>query len=263
MVTGAEPTPDSPPLAGNVGALPWPVGASPFKDAPAPSGGAEWVRRMAVAELAEGLAHDLKNQLTVVAASVQLARGMDPARREELLDRAWRSAMRAARLMDEMLRYTQGGGVDPGEATDVAEAVETAVAGAWGYCGARGVPLEMRLDAGLPAVRAGAPALRMLLLYLVRWSADHSPSGCRLVVRARTVHDAVVVRIRRLRSSDAVVALGVRGDVPGRERRGTDWVVVQALAEEVGAALEPGADGGPGVRLPVADGPRPGNRAER
>ena len=202
-------------------------------------------RRTAVAELAEGIAHDLKNQLTVVAASVQLARDTGAGERQDLLDRAWRSAMRAARLMDDMLRYTRGADPVCGDA-DAGEALETAIAAAWGYCGGRHVHLEMRSEPDLPRVAGSASALRVLLLHLLRWAADLSPANCRLIASAARVGDGIGISISIRTADEAGATLAfteaIRA-VPGE---------IVALAAQTGAVLDP-APQGPCVWLRLAE----------
>jgi hypothetical protein len=226
------------------------------------------VRRLAVAELAEGLAHDLKNQLTVVAASVQLARDLGGGGREELLERAWQSAMRAARLMDEMLRYTQGVLSPEGDA-DAYEALETAVAGAWGYCGSRRVQLEMRPQPSLPRVHGAGPALRILLLYLLRWVADRCPPESRLVAEASVADGGVVMRMHALAADGGLVAVAPSAGAEEPPGGGEHSVrVLQALATEAQVSLDLSA-ATPVVRLEpahaaaaLADGGGPAHRAE-
>jgi len=224
-------------------------------DAPLREGTA-FVQRLAVAELAEGIAHDLKNQLTVVAASVQLARGVAERGQDDLLARAWRAAMRAAQLMDEMLRYTHGG-AEPGVDADAAEVLETAVAGAWGYCGALGVQLEMRLAADLPRVAGSAPALRVVLLHALRWIADRCPAGGRLIAEARAADPGVNVRLRVLDAAGNGFAPGSRADNGASTAAGgaMEWAMLQALARQAGARL---ADAGDCPALLLRAGDRDG-----
>ncbi len=154
-------------------------------------------RRLAMADLVEGLAHDLKNQLTVVAASVQLARGTaGETSAADLLDRAFLAAMRAAGLLDEMLSYTRSGATPRQAEADVGEALETAVAGAWSYCGARCVDVEMCAALGLPLVCAPPAALRVLFWRLLCYMADTVRPGVRLLVGAEPVDGSVALRVR-------------------------------------------------------------------
>jgi signal transduction histidine kinase len=210
-----------------------------YEPCPAPGSAADLARRIAAAELAEGLAHDLRNQLTVVATAVQIAReALTGGLEAELLDRAWHSAMRAARLLDELLRYCDGDDGDGG-ASDPAEALESAVAGAWRYCAARRVRLEMRAAAGLPSVRGPAPAVRVLFLYLLREAAGRCSPGAVLVAEAVPDGGDVLLRVR--------AEPGAATPTPLPES-GPEAEMLEALAREVGASLDLGVPT-PQVRL--------------
>ena len=186
-------------------------------------------QRLALIELAEGVAHDLKNQLTVVAASVQLARSSADQGRDDLLERAWRSAMRAAQLMDEIVRYSHGD-ADPGVgAADAAEVLETAVAAVWGYGAKRDVALEMHPGVGVPQVAGSAPALRVLLLHLLRAAVDRCPPESRLVVAAAAEGGGVSIRVRLLDGVDR----NPRWPAGAPDRQ----ALLQALAHQAGATL--------------------------
>ena len=195
-----------------------------------------YVQRLAVAELAEGIAHDLNNQLTVVVASVQLARAAAEGVQSDLLERAWRGAMRAAHLMDEMLRYTHGSR-GPSTDADAAEALETAVAGAWAYCSARGVHLEMRQDPDLPRVVGCASALRVLVLHLLRWVVDRCPPESRLVAEACANGGDVSIRMHSLDVLGRECMLRSRAGVLAPMDSGIESAVLQALANQAGVRL--------------------------
>jgi signal transduction histidine kinase len=229
-----------------------PVSVAPQRSRPLPRGGARGpgaegsalARRLAVADLAEGLAHDLRNQLTVVAASIQMARdGLAEGLDGDLLDRAWRSAMRAARLVDDLLRYCEGDDVGTG-AADPAEALESAVAGAWRHCASRRVRLEMRAAEQLPRVRGPAPAVSVLFLYMLRAVADRCPAGGVLVAEVVAEGPDVVLYLRALPEGGAP-----RQDPEAMPRtEPADAEMLYALAREVGAQLDLAAPA-PQVRL--------------
>lgn len=204
---------------------------------------ADEAQRLALVELAEGVAHDLKNQLTVVAASVQLARSSAGQGRDDLLERAWRSAMRAAQLMDEIVRYSHGE-ADPGAGpADAAEVLETAVAAVWGYGAKRDVALEMHPGVGMPQVAGSAPALRVLLLHLLRAAVDRCPPESRLVAEAASEGRGVSIRLRLQGAADHKRLL--LADAPDRQ------TLLQALAHQAGATL---VEDGPwsALQLPAA-----------
>lgn len=193
----------------------------------------------ALAELAEGLAHDLKNQLTVVGAAVQLARGRDAGDADDFLDRAWRAAMHAAGLVDEVLAYARGGGQDDGEqSSDLADALETAVAGAWGHAARCGVELEMRCATlRLPAVDCHPAGLRLLLVRLLRRSAEACGPGAHLLVEAGLRGSLATVAVHRILPQGAC---GCRAGQAGADAPHSCWAVdlseVCALADEMGVA---------------------------
>lgn len=151
------------------------------------------IRRLAAVDMAEGIAHDVKNQLTVVVAAVQMVGQRVPPEQAELLRRARNCAMRAAELMDELVRFARDAAT-VSESVDAAAALETAVAGSWGYCGARGVRLELRVPAALPQVAAPGAELRLLLLHAIRWLAGESPANARLIVEGAPAGNGVAVR---------------------------------------------------------------------
>jgi hypothetical protein len=239
-----------------------------------------------MADLVEGLAHDLKNQLTVVAASVQLARQTAEGSAPDLLDRAFDAAMRAAGMLDEMLRYTRHGAVSPQAQSDVAEVLETAVAAAWTYCAARRVALEMWPAPGLPPVRAPAAALRVLCWRLLCTLAEGLPAGGSVVAVAEAMPDDVVLQLRvhpAPRPARAVAdrpegaavpyaqtAAGARpaaGLAVAEERTAygvcdeDEQALIQALAGQAGAVLRWEPDGAVLTLAEVAPRERPGHAA--
>ena len=185
------------------------------------------MRRLAAVDMADGIAHDVKNQLTVVVAAVQMVSQRASGADAELLLRARNAAMRAGELMDELVgaacRSAVGG-------TDVGSALETAVAAGWAYCGARGVRLEMRLAGSLAPAAVPGPAIRLLLLHAIRWVADACPTDALVVAEALAAGHGAAVRLRvegpewdgprewppeiRALAEDAGVRLGIAGGVP-------------------------------------------------
>lgn len=194
------------------------------------------LQRLAAVDLAEGIAHDVKNQLTVVVAALHMVSQRVGPAEAELLSRARGSAMRAAELMDELVRYArEPGGVEGG--ADVAAALETAVAGCWGYSGARGVRLEMRVADPLPAVTTAAPLLRLLLVHAIRWVTDWSPADARLVAEAAPAGNGIAIRLQASAPGGTPVALG-------------SWPeALQHLANLCRARLGHGGDGAPTLYL--------------
>lgn len=203
------------------------------------------VRRLALADLAAGMAHEVKNQLTVVAVSIQMALqgvGPDPA----MLQNAWTAAMRAAALMDEILDYTRGTAVREGAGADVAEAVESAVAGMWDAFTARQVRLEM---APLPqslVVAVRPAALRVMITQMLALAVQAMPPGTCVLVDA--VKDGEQVRV--MLAGD-VAPLALRAEAASREAVShSAWEITVTLARQAGAVLQR-EEGWPILVLPI------------
>ncbi len=202
------------------------------------------LRRLAVVDMAEGAAHDLKNQLTVVVTAVQMVREHVAAEDAALLDRAVHAAMRAASQMDELLRLARGSGANA-ERADVTTALETAVAGTWGYCAARGVQLELRAAADLPLVAGSLAGIQLVLLHSIRAIADRLAADSRLVAEAVPHGAGVAVLLR---------ALNRQGQEVGASN--PPWPAsLRELATDAGLRLGQRANL-PAVYLPTERGPQ-------
>jgi PAS domain S-box-containing protein len=66
-------------------------------------------KMLSLGVLAGGIAHDFNNALTAVIGHVALARGSEPAEREEMLDLAQKAAVGAGRLTAQLLAFSRGG----------------------------------------------------------------------------------------------------------------------------------------------------------
>ena len=147
--------------------------------------------------------------------------------------------MRAAGLVDEVLAYARGGSMGDGsESSDLADVLETAVAGAWGHAARCGVALEMRSAVlRLPAVNCPPIGLRLLLVHLLRRSAEACSPGARLVAEADLCGSMATVAIHRVAPQGSSTAAARQG---GREpsciRWAGDLTDVCVLADEVGAS---------------------------
>jgi hypothetical protein len=208
-----------------------------------PDDPAGWARRLAVVDLVEGLVHDLKNQLTVAAAALQLARATaSEARVEVILERGFDAVMRAGSLVDEMLRYARRSSAGP-VAADAREALETAVASAWHRCRSRGVGLELRAADELPPVRVPGSALRLVLWRVLVALTEGAPPGTRLVADAWWAGDQVTLGLRvqpppEPAGAEAAAAAGSEDGVVPWETQ-----VIEALAQEAGVRLAWRPDG--------------------
>ncbi len=203
------------------------------------------VRRLALADLAAGMAHEVKNQLTVVAMSIQMALqgvGPDPA----MLQNAWSAAMRAAALVDEILDYTRGTAVREGAGAGVAEAVESAVAGMWDTFTARQVRLEMAPVPQSLVVAVRPAALRVMITQMLELAVQAMPPGTCVVVDA--VQDVDQVRVM-LAGNTAPVPFWAEAASRDAVPRSA-WEIMVTLACQAGAVLQR-EEGWPILVLPI------------
>ncbi len=101
----------------------------------------------------------------------------------------------------------------------------------------------MRSECELPRVAGSATALRVLLLHLLRWAADISPSDCRLVAAAARARGGIAISFRTSDETGTGLAFGqVLQAVPAE---------ITALAGQTGAVLELDPQG-PSVWLRLA-----------
>ncbi|MEX2504208.1 MAG: ATP-binding protein [Egicoccus sp.] len=149
--------------------------------------------------LASGLAHDLKNLITVMSSYLDLAEGslqdlvpaMGSGPIESILDdfeQLRHAVQRAGTLTQKLMQFagTEGATdeVDLARAVDgVRTLIESAIA--------PGVTLEVDLENDLPCIRADTVGLEQALVNLVMNSSDALPDGGTIIVRARlTDHPA-------------------------------------------------------------------------
>ncbi|MBS3940188.1 MAG: PAS domain S-box protein [Actinobacteria bacterium] len=144
-------------------------------------------------KLASGLAHDLKNLITVMSSYLDLAEvsvqdlapqvGSEPV--EAILDdfeQLRRAVDRAGTLTRKLMQFAGTEGST--EEVDLAAAVE-GVRNLIESAVAHGVKLEIDLEDDLPAIRADALGLEQALVNLVMNSSDAIADGGTIIVRAR------------------------------------------------------------------------------
>jgi len=149
-------------------------------------------------KLASGLAHDLKNLITVMSSYLDLAAGSvedlapavgtEPV--EQILDdfeQLRRAVERAGTLTAKLMQFA--GTEASTEEVDVAKAVDGVRRLIESALGA-GVTLEVDVPDGLPTVRADAVSLEQALVNLVMNSSDALPDGGTIVVRVRLTDGA-------------------------------------------------------------------------
>ncbi|MFA9446404.1 PAS domain S-box protein [Egicoccus sp. AB-alg6-2] len=150
-------------------------------------------------KLASGLAHDLKNLITVMSSYLDLAQGsvqdLAPAVGNDpiasILDdfeQLRRSVDRAGTLTHKLMQFAGSeGSTDEVDLARAVDGVRNLIESALGP----GVMLEIDLEDDLPRVRADAVGLEQALVNLVMNSNDALPHGGTIIVRARhTDHPA-------------------------------------------------------------------------
>ncbi|MFA9430942.1 ATP-binding protein [Egicoccus sp. AB-alg2] len=149
-------------------------------------------------KLASGLAHDLKNLITVMSSYLDLAEGSvedlvpsvgtEPI--EPILDdfeQLRRAVERAGSLTTKLMQFARTeGSTDEVDLAKAVESVRTLIESAL----APGVRLQIDLPDDLPPVRADAVALEQALVNLVMNSSDALPDGGTIIVRARLTDNA-------------------------------------------------------------------------
>jgi signal transduction histidine kinase len=146
--------------------------------------------------LAGELAHEIRNPLVALKSFLELLpeRRDDPEIEARFLDVAREELRRAERLLDAMIDARRAGErrEPPGE---VALAVDAAATLLGPRARTRGVRIETRVEAGLPAVALGADALRQVLLNLLHNAVAASPRDARVVVAARRARGGVEISV--------------------------------------------------------------------
>ena len=140
-------------------------------------------RLATVGRLAAGLAHEVGNPLAAVLGLQELlAEGLeDPRLREpelerDLVARSRRELERIHRIIRQLLDYARpGSGV--AEDVEVVAALRDAVATARAVPAARGVALDVEVEAGLPALRIERDKLHQVLLNLLLNAIDAVDEG--------------------------------------------------------------------------------------
>ncbi len=147
----------------------------------------------ALGRMASGVAHDFNNMLTVVSASLQLARlgldGGDAARRSALssLDTSDRAVAQATSLVRRLLDFGRSRGGRPERIAvpellgDMRSLIEQAVG--------RGVRVELRCVSDVPPVRMDPVQFRQVILNLAGNARDAMPGGGQITIEVSTLAD--------------------------------------------------------------------------
>jgi PAS domain S-box-containing protein len=234
----------------------------------------------AMGQLTGGVAHDFNNLLTPIvgAFDLLLRREVGDERTRRLVEGGLQSAERARTLVQRLLAFARRQPLQPralnlqGLVTGMADLLASTL-------GPR-VALDLRLDPGLPPVRADANQLEMAVLNLAVNARDAMPDGGRLEIAAGYATHAPPVNLPPGTYARLCVAdTGVGMDAETARRavepffstkgvgRGTGLglSMVHGLAAQLGGAIsiesEPGRGTSVHLWLPLADGEELGEAA--
>jgi len=143
-------------------------------------------RLSSLGQMAAGLAHEIKNPLGSIQGAAELLSGDagGEARKRDLVDILVKESKRLGRVLDHFLGFARPRPLHLAPA-DLAILVERAVAQTEIAASRRGVRIEPRPAAGLPAVRADAEQLHQVLLNVLLNAVEASEAGGVVVVETR------------------------------------------------------------------------------
>ncbi|HSC04714.1 MAG TPA: DUF4118 domain-containing protein [Solirubrobacteraceae bacterium] len=158
----------------------------------------EAARRAEVAKTAilHAISHDLRSPLTAITtAGSTLALGVSEAERAELIEVIESESARLAKLVDDLLDLSriESGAVAPqADWCDLHDVVASAAAHA---SGSDEHPIEFRLPAELPLVRADAAQLERVFSNLIENAIKFSPPGAPVRITGGASAGRVAVRV--------------------------------------------------------------------
>jgi len=152
-------------------------------------------RLASVGRLAAGIAHEIGNPLTAVVGLVELARDddMDPAERDELLERTIREAERIQRIIRDLLDFARPAPEDE-EGVALAAVVDDAVRLVAPQQDTSRIRIERRV-AEVPPVRGSADRLKQVVLNLLLNAIDAVDGEGEVVVELEEREGAVVLAV--------------------------------------------------------------------
>ena len=199
------------------------------------------------AALLSSIGHDLRTPLTSVASAVD-ALAADPGN-GDALPTARAEIARLKRFLDNLVDMVR---IDSGklnlkvEAVDLTDAVASAVHDLQDLI--RGNPIDLKVPANLPFVRADATLLHHVLLNLLANATIHGGAGPIEIIGARTP-DAVTLAIRDhgpgLPEGTEAQVFETFAQGSGSDRTGGSGLglaIAKGFAEAMGAALTAGND---------------------
>ena len=154
-------------------------------------------------ELLANVSHDLRTPLTLMQGYLEtmlLRRGeMTPAEERSCLEVAARHAERLGRLVADLFELTkldgQAGRVQ-GEAFSVSELAQDIAQKFQQTAGARGVSVQLGIDAAAPAVVGDIGLVERALENLVENALRHTPAGGQVAIEVEGTAQRVQVRVR-------------------------------------------------------------------
>jgi two-component system sensor histidine kinase KdpD len=229
----------------------------------------EAARRAEVAKTAilHAISHDLRSPLTAITtAGSTLALGVSDAERAELIEVIETESARLAKLVDDLLDLSriESGAVAPqADWCDLHDVVASAAAHA-----AQEHPIEFRLPAELPLVRADAAQLERVFSNLIENAVKFSPPGAPVQITGGASAGRVAVRVadrgsgipRRYRSQVFEPFFRGRGPRDADTGSGLGLAICRGFVEANGGriVLQTGRDTGTifTVSFPVASQPK-------
>jgi two-component system NtrC family sensor kinase len=151
-------------------------------------------RMAAVGQMAANVAHQVGTPLNLISGYVQMVReGNTDARTKERLEIVERQIQQVTNVLRSMLDHARVR--SPRELVDVSSILRSACDTARSQLALSGVDLQMKIDAGLPAIEADATQLELVLINLIKNSLDAMPYGGTLSISASEVETGVELTV--------------------------------------------------------------------
>jgi signal transduction histidine kinase len=181
--------------------------------------------------------HQVRTPLTALRLGLERALITPGADRDAAIREALARADRVEATVTELLSRSRDP-LAPVEATEVATVVESARTGRWAELArARGRPLRVRAEPGLPPAAATAAVLHQVLDVLVANALEHGAGTVTVAVRTAGGGVAVDVSDEGAGFDAAVLADAFRRGNPRARGNGIGLALARDLAESIGARL--------------------------